>query len=182
MGATMRLASILSACAGGALMIGTASADTLSTFKIGNWSAGAYSTNGTSVFDHCAGAAMYKNGTNMAFAVSRTFQWSMGFENPNWSLTVGQSYPIGFTVDGGSASQAMAIAISKNEVEVPLADSVPLFEKFMHGEVLKVNAATQTFTFDLTNTVELLPALLRCVQGYVGVQGSSANPFASPGK
>jgi hypothetical protein len=178
----MRLISALSACAACALMLGTASADTMSTFKIGNWSAGAYSVNGTNTFDHCAGAAMYKNGTNMAFSVSRTFQWSMGFENPTWSLTVGQSYPIAFTVDGRSASQASAIAISKDEVEVPLADSVPLFEVFMHGEVLKVDAAAQNFTFDLTNTVELLPALLRCAQSYVGVQGPSSNPFAGPGK
>jgi hypothetical protein len=163
-----------------ACLVGAAAADTISTFSVGNWSAGAYSTNGTTTFDHCAGSAPYKNGVNVVFAVSRTFQWSMGFADPAWALTPGQSYPIAFTVDGRSPSQATAIALTADQVEVPLADSVPLFETFMHGEVLRVDAASQNFTFDLTNTAELLPALLRCVQTSVGLQGSSANPFAAP--
>jgi hypothetical protein len=161
---------------------GASSADTLSTFSIGNWMAGAYSVNGTTTFDHCAGSAAYKNGVNVVFAVSRTFQWSMGFADPAWALMQGQSYPIAFTVDGQSPSQATAVAVANNQVEVPLADSVPLFATFMHGEVLRVDAASQNFTFDLTNTSELLPALLRCVQSYVGLQGSSTNPFATSGQ
>jgi hypothetical protein len=181
LGANMRVTARLLACAAMAWACGAGatSADTLSNFRIGAWLAGAYSVNGTAAFDHCAGSASYKNGVYMIFAVSRTFQWSMGFENPAWALTPGQSYPIAFTVDGKSPSQATAIALTNNQVEVPLADSVPLFETFMHGEVLRVDAATQNFTFDLTNTVELLPALLQCVQNNVGVQSSSANPFAS---
>jgi hypothetical protein len=180
--ATMRKA--VSAIALGCVLGGAsvACADTLSSFSIGNWAAGAYSTNGTTTFDHCAALATYKNGINMLFAVSRGFQWSMGFENPSWALTPGQSYPIAFTVDGHAPLLATAVALSKVEVEVRLADSAPLFESFMHGEVLRVEAATQNFTFDLTNTVELLPALVRCAQSYVGAKGASANPFAVPWK
>lgn len=151
----------------------------LSTFTVGNWNAGAYSASGSTTFDNCNAYASYVSGITMGFAVSRTFQWSMAFEDQAWSLTPQQSYPIAFTVDGGAVSSAIAIAVTANTVTVPLADSVPLFEKFMHGEVLRVDAASQVFTFKLTNTVELLPALLKCVQINVGVQGSSANPFAA---
>ena len=156
--------------------VGRVSADTMSTFRVGNWKAGAYSVNGTSTFDHCAALANYKNGINMLFAVSRSLQWSMGFQNPNWSLKAGQSYPIAFTIDGDSPSLGTALSLSNTEVEVPLAANMPLFERFMHGEVLRVEAAAQNFTFDLTNTVELLPALLRCAQNYANEQVDS-NPF-----
>jgi hypothetical protein len=53
---------------------------------------------------------------------------------------------------------------------------LPLFERFMHGEVLRVEGAAQNFTFDLTDTVELLPALLRCAKNHTSDQVDS-NPF-----
>jgi len=164
-----------------------ASAATLSTFKIGNWDGGAYSApgtntaDGTNAFDHCAATASYTSGVYVTFSISKTVQWSMGFENPAWSLTQGQSYPITFTVDSSPPSSANAVAISKTQVEVPLADSAALFEQFMQGLELKVGAASQNFVFNLTNTSQLLPALLRCVQNYAGTPSTPNNPFAAPG-
>jgi hypothetical protein len=172
----MRSIAALAACACVLGGVGFAFADTMSTFSVGSWEAGASSVNGTSKFDHCAAFARYRNGTNMLFAVSRTLQWSMGFENPNWSLKPGQSYPIAFTIDRDSPSLGTAVALNKTEVEVQLASNLPRFERFMHGEVLRVEAAAQNFTFDLTDTVELLPALLRCVQSHTNEQVDS-NPF-----
>ena len=49
----------------------------------------------------------------------------------------------------------------------------------MHGNQLTVNAASQNFLFDLTKTIELLPDLLRCVEGYVGQAPPSNNPFVA---
>lgn len=158
-----------------------ASADTLTTFGIGNWSAGAYSANGSTAFDHCAGQASYKNGIVVVFEVGSKFQWSIGFQNPTWQLTAGQSYPVAFTIDNDAPSLGTAVAITTNQVQVQLAANTPLFERFMRGELLRVDAASQNFAFDLTNTAELLPALLQCAERYTGSSGP-ANPFAAPGQ
>ena len=180
----MRSIAVIIACAWVLGGVATASAQvtTLSTFSIGNWQAGAYSGNGTVAFDHCAGQATYNSGIIMVFEVGSKFQWSVGLANPRWNLTVGQSYPVAFTVDNRDPSVGTAVAITTNQVQVQLAANDPLFQLFRYGETLRVEAAQQNFTFALTNTVELLPALLNCAQRYLGSQGpANANPFAPPG-
>jgi hypothetical protein len=68
-------------------------------------------------------------------------------------------------------------------VEVPLADSTELFQRFRQGYQLRVAAAGQVFAFNLTGTSQVLPALLRCVQANLQPSGTTtvaANPFAAP--
>ena len=152
---------------------------TLSTFSVGNWSAGAYSMPGSMAFDHCAGSAPYKSGVTLVFAVDRTFQWSMGLYNPSWQLAQGSKYQITYAIDASGPTLAQAVAIGPSQVEIPLAPNVTLFKRFMQGEQLVVNAASQNFAFDLTKTIELLPDLLRCVESYAGAAPPSANPFVA---
>jgi hypothetical protein len=152
---------------------------TLATFSVGNWSGGAYSVPGSMAFDHCAASAEYKSGIALIFAVSRTFQWSMGMYNPAWQLAQGTSYQITYAVDGSGPTIAKAVAIGPSQVEIPLAPNVTLFQRFMHGNQLTINAASDHFLFDLTKTIELLPDLLRCVENYVGKAPPSNNPFVA---
>ena len=146
---------------------------------VGNWSAGAYSVAGSMAFDHCAASAEYKSGITLIFAVSRTFQWSMGLYNSSWQLSQGSTYQITYAVDGSGPTIAKAVALGPSQVEIPLAPNVTLFQRFMHGNQLSVNAASQNFLFDLTRTIELLPDLLRCVENYVGQAPPSNNPFVA---
>jgi hypothetical protein len=164
------------------LMGGAASADTLYEFPIGTWSAGAYSKQSSRQFNHCAAAANYNSGITMLFSVSRSYAWSMSFANRSWRLTQGQTYDIAFTVDQASPIGGRAIAIGPNQVEVPLADSTELFQRFRQGYQLRVAAAGQVFAFNLTGTSQVLPALLRCVQANLQPAGTTtvaANPFAT---
>jgi hypothetical protein len=160
-----------------------ASADTLYTFQVGTWNAGAYSKQNTKQFNHCAAAATYNSGIMMLFSVSRGYAWSMSFANRSWRLTQGQSYDIAFTVDQATPIGARAIAISPNQVEVPLADSTELFQRFRQGYQLRVAAAGQVMAFNLTGTSQVLPALLRCVHANLQPSGSTTvatNPFVTP--
>jgi len=160
-----------------------ASADVLYEFPVGTWTAGAYSKQNTKQFNHCAAAAKYNSGIMMLFSVSRTYAWSMSFAHRSWRLTQGQSYDIAFTVDNASPIGARAIAVGPNQVEVPLADSTDLFQRFRQGNQLRVAAAGQVFAFNLTGTSQVLPALLRCVQANRQPSGSTTvatNPFAAP--
>jgi len=160
-----------------------ASADTLYEFRVGTWNGGAYSKQNTRQFNHCAAAATYNSGIMMLFSVSRSYAWSMSFAHRAWRLTQGQSYDIAFTVDGASPIGARAIAIGPSQVEVPLADSTELFQRFRQGQQLRVAAAGQVLAFNLTGTSQVLPALLRCVHANLQPSGSTTvatNPFAAP--
>jgi hypothetical protein len=159
------------------------SAEQLYNFKVGSWTAGAYTRQNTNQFNHCAAAATYNSGILMLFSVSRSYAWGMSFAHPAWRLTKGQSYDIAFTVDQTPPIAARAIAIAPNQVEVPLADSTELFQRFRQGYQLRVAAAGQVLAFNLTGTSQVLPALLRCVQANLQPSGSTtvaANPFAPP--
>jgi hypothetical protein len=107
----------------------------------------------------------------------------MAFAHPSWRLAQGQMYDIAFTVDQMSPLQARAVAVGANLVEVPLADSTELFQRFRQGYQLRVAAAGQVLAFNLTGTSQVLPALLRCVQANLQPAGTTtvaANPFAAP--
>jgi len=161
----------------------TASAELMYNFQVGTWTAGAYTKQNAKQFNHCAAAANYNSGILMSFSVSRSFAWSMAFAHPSWRLTQGQTYDIAFTVDQMSPLRARAFAVGPNLVEVPLADSTELFQRFRQGYQLRVAAAGQVLAFNLTGTSQLLPALLRCVQANLQPSGTTtvaANPFAAP--
>lgn len=115
----------------------------------------------------------------VAFVLNNSFQWGIALSDASWRLTTGATYPVTYAVDSRISASATANAISTSEVLIPLTPSVALFKTFMEGEKLKINAAAGTYTFDLTNTVEMLPDLLKCVEVYVGKAPASANPFAS---
>ena len=152
---------------------------TLSTFSVGNWSGGAYSAPGSRDFDHCAGETLYDSGITLGFTVTNTFQWGMYFYNPAWKLTMGTSYPLAFAIDGSPPDTVTAIAYAYDAVDVPLAPDMALFDRFISGEQLKVEAAHESFLFNLTDTSQLLPDLLNCVHSYVGAAPNPSNPFQS---
>ncbi len=155
-------------------------AATLSNSHIGNWSIWAYSDDQTGEFSHCAAATQYKSGISMLFSVNRAYTWSMGFANSQWRLQKGTSYPIAFTVDQVPALNATAVAIRSDTAEVPLADSVALFNVFKRGNWLTVFAAGQVFQFALTDTSKVLPALILCVRNYLQPAPlQAANPFVA---
>jgi hypothetical protein len=159
-----------------------ASAELMYNFQVGTWSAGAFTKQNTRQFNHCAASANYNSGILMSFSVSRSFAWSMAFAHPSWRLTQGQTYDIAFTVDQMSPLRARAVAVGPNLVEVPLADSTELFQRFRQGYQLRVAAAGQVFAFNLNGTSQVLPALLRCVQANLQPAGTTtvaANPFAA---
>jgi hypothetical protein len=161
----------------------TASAELMYNFRVGTWSAGAYTKQNAKQFNHCAASANYNSGILMSFSVSRSFAWSMAFAHGSWRLTQGQTYDIAFTVDQMPPLRARAVAIGPNMVEVPLADSTELFQRFRQGYQLRVAAAGQVLAFNLTGTSQVLPALLRCVQANLQPSGTTtvaANPFAAP--
>jgi hypothetical protein len=176
----MRTITALLACAcvlGGASGV---SADQLTSFNVGIWSGGAYSDgDGSKTFSYCAGSATYNSGITVVFVVDKAFEWGIGFFDPAWNLTSGNSYPIAFAIDSSSPILGNATAITTNEVLMPLAPTVALFKAFMHGALLKVSASAGSFEFKLTNTVEFLPALLACTEVYAGKAPTSANPFGN---
>ena len=161
----------------------TASADVIRTFTVANWFAGAYSNDQTKIFDHCAASSTYVTGITMLFAINRQYQWSIGFANRAWTLTPGATFDVAFAIDNDPPIYGRATALNGQQVEVQLADSVTLFQRFRRGYQLKVFTAGQVLPFNLTDSSQILPVLLQCVGQYVNPPQQALlpiSPFVSP--
>jgi hypothetical protein len=101
----------------------------------------------------------------------------MGFSHPAWRLQRGSVFDIAFTVDDMSPITTRATAVGANMVEVQLDESSELFARFRRGHTLRVAAASQVFSFDLTGSSQLLPALLTCAQNRGVIVQTASNPF-----
>jgi hypothetical protein len=149
----------------------------LSSFKVGNWDGGAFGDPGSTKFSYCASVAPYENGVTLAFILTNTFEWGIALIDPAWSLTKGATYKIDLAVDSKASGLVSAEAIGTSEVLISLKPTVSLFKTFMEGERMTVQAASGNYVFNLTKTSEMLPDLLRCVEGYAGAAPANSNPF-----
>jgi hypothetical protein len=163
-----------------AVSIGPTHGAELWNHKIGGWHAGAYSRDGG--FSHCAATVPYRSGIYLLFSVNSKTQWSMGLINPNWNLSIGSKYPISYRVDDGVTEYGTAVAISKGMVEIPLKNSIDLFNQFRAGQLLNVEAQRGTFGFRLTNSSQTLAFLLQCARDRGNkpqIAATDANPFTA---
>jgi len=69
-----------------------AEAQTLRTFTVGHWNAGAYGKDGR--FSYCAAAGTYKSGITMRFAIDRQYRWSVGFMHRDWTMPRGMEFDV----------------------------------------------------------------------------------------
>jgi hypothetical protein len=150
----------------------------LYTYKVDAWDAAAYANPGTTTLAFCAASAEYQNGIKLGFVLNSQFEWGIVLIDPAWNLTYNASYPIEMAVDTRASGAATAHATGTAEVLVSLKPNVALFKDFMEGERLGIKTAGGTYTFNLTNTAEMLPSLVKCAERYVGPIPASANPFA----
>ena len=148
-------------------------------FNVAGWYAGAYTNDATGEFSHCAGTATYGSGIGLTFSINRAFHWSMGLSSKVWRLQVGIRYPVAFTVDQLAPIRATAVAIASDMIAIQLTDSATLFQQFQKGYVLHIATPQRVFSFNLTRTSKLLPALLACAQNRGQTYAASTNPFAS---
>lgn len=156
-----------------------ASAAESESFHIGGWSGGAYTSDRTGEFTHCAISAAYRSGISVVFVIDPKLQWSMGFVNKRWALGKGSTYDVSYQIDRGPIVNAKALAIGTDMVRIRLLDSSKLFEDFQKGYELAVMTQGQTFRFSLTDSSAALSRALSCaIRNAPGASASTTNPFA----
>lgn len=167
------------AAAGIALGASAASSAEIAKLRIGNWQGGAFSNDQNGTFSHCAASARYNSGITLVFSISNNRVWSMGFSSSTWNLNRGSSYPVRYWVDDGEVLNGTALAKTDKLAQVFLPANSSLFGAFRYGKVLRVATAEKTLVFRLTDTSELLNALLQCSRDYGNYRAGGGNPFGS---
>jgi hypothetical protein len=151
-----------------------AEAQTLRTFTVGHWNAGAYGKDGR--FSYCAAAGTYKSGITMRFAIDRQYRWSVGFMHRDWTMPRGMEFDVALEIDDGQPIYVRARAVDATRALMQLADSVALFDRFRRGRVLRVSTRSHMFSLELESSSAMLAQLHDCVRRYTQPV-NVANPF-----
>ncbi|SDT13160.1 hypothetical protein [Bradyrhizobium canariense] len=155
----------------------------LKHFKVGAWDSGAYSDGPQGKFSHCAGSASYNSGVIVTLLINREYKWGVAFSHPAWNLTPGTDINLAYVVDGGEPRATTAKVVSNKQALIGFGGDSDRFKEFSRGYFLRIAAANQVFTFNLTDTAKLLPALLNCVTQQLNpapVLASTATRTAAP--
>ena len=128
------------------------------------WSGGAYTDDRTSEFSNCIASANYKSGIDFGVVVSKTFNWLLAFTHQNWTLALGQKFPIVLSFDGRNTFNVDGVSVSSTTVMVPMPDNSGLIRSFRAARTMSAFAQGNLFQFKLDGTSVLLPALVACVK------------------
>jgi hypothetical protein len=133
------------------------------SISIGNWKGGAYTVDQTGAFSHCAAGASYDSGIYFMVMIDQSGGWSLAFQHPKWSFTVGQAFPIVLTFDGQGPFNVQGVGIGTNLMRVPMPTDSTLIAQFRKAKTMSAFAQGHLFQFKLDQTAVLLPTLANCV-------------------
>ena len=97
---------------------------------------------------------------------------------PGGGSTQAAEFNLAYAIDAGPQLSPRGRVVMSTLVAVELVDSRLLFESFRHGHQLHVNAAGETFVFDLNNSSKALAAALECTRRYVAGSRMVLGPFS----
>jgi S1-C subfamily serine protease len=148
------------------------------SIRVGAWSGGAYTNDGTGAFSHCAAATSYQSGISVILGQNADSSWLLGFANQNFHMTSGETFPIDVTFDGQSEVRLFGTALSPILVSAVLPpNAAQLLRK---SSLMVAMAKGATFQFNLTSTGPLLPVLANCVVKIKSGGMANAGDFSAP--
>jgi S1-C subfamily serine protease len=151
---------------------------------VGNWKGGAYTSDQTGAFSHCAAGTQYLSGIYFVVTIDDKAGWSLGFAHEKWALTTGRAFPIALTFDGQTPFNVHGVPIADKMVRVPMPDNSSLISQFRKARAMTAYTQGRLFEFKLDQTAQLLPTLVNCVarmkqSGVAGAGDFSVAPAAA---
>jgi S1-C subfamily serine protease len=148
------------------------------SINVGNWKGGAFTSDSTGAFSHCAAVAPYNSGILFLVSVNSKYGWSLGFQRDSWRLIRGQAFPIDLTFDGQTPFHVQGVPLDTKLVSVQMPANSNLINQFRRAKVMTVFAEGKLFQFNLDHTAQLLPSLVNCVASVKKNGVSTAGEFA----
>lgn len=141
----------------------SAGAVEVSSFRAGNWVGGAYASDDTRTFSHCAVSAEYQNNVMLIFGLDLQRELFLGLSHGGWSLAPNRAVDVGMMVDGRIVGQFTGKPIDSVLLFVDLSDAPGIERTLRDGASLRIAAAAESLYFDLSGSSKALDALHRCV-------------------
>lgn len=150
----------------------------LGTIHVGTWLGGAYTSEKTGAFSHCAAAAAVGSGAVLTVAQSVYRLWLVGFADPSLNMPKGSTFPIDVTFDGQARFHVTATAATPVLVTLVLPD--PAIDEFRKSHVMAFQGTNHAFQFPLSSPDKLVAVIESCVTRMSG--GGPAGDFSVAAK
>lgn len=157
------------ACAGAltiAALSGSAQAQVLRSYSIGQWTIQANAQNGA--FRNCTATSNYGGNARVLFMLTRQATWGLGISNNSWNWNTGSRGLITYWVDNHAQRTSNAQALSRTSLVIMMADSTALFQQIRAGHRMyfRPHGNNAAFSMTLNGTSAALSALLNCVRDF----------------
>ncbi|WFU81154.1 trypsin-like peptidase domain-containing protein [Bradyrhizobium sp. CIAT3101] len=129
--------------------------------NVGNWIGGAFSSDETGAFSHCAATAPYASGVILVVSQNAAGTWSLAFASPGYHFNKGENAAIDVTFDGQEQARLYATAYQSNMLTAIMPLNV--VRTFQKASLMVATAGRAVLNFDLTSTGPLIAALANCV-------------------
>src|SRR4051812_27098757 len=132
-------------------------------FTIEHWSASAYFNDKTKQLEYCSAKSTNKDGITLSYSVDRDFVWKFTVSSPLWDFMVGHTFNVGLKVGEEEYRSQRAVVVENKTLEIQVTDPIALFSRLKAGPPLRIQAGASALNFDLAESDEVLPALVRCI-------------------
>ncbi|MDX1401212.1 MAG: hypothetical protein R3245_04755 [Kiloniellales bacterium] len=153
-------------------LLSSASAEFIynSEIRHGNWQGGAYTSDETGIFTHCAISASYQSGDILVLTVSSDFSTNVSIANENWNLPIGERYEIDLYIDDKPPIRGIAEAVGPKQAIVQVDRRDGGLELLKRGYILNVVAGDFTASYRLDGTYVALSKASDCVRRHMNVR------------
>lgn len=146
------------------------------SIRVGHWKGGAYTSDTTGVFTHCAAGASYKNGNYLIVAYNAQNNWMIGITNPTFHVKIGANIPLNVSFDGGAPYHLFMNAVTQTFISAILPTRA--LKAFRKSSVMTMQAGNAVFQFSLASTDRLIAIISSCVAKTKVAGVSHAGNFA----
>jgi hypothetical protein len=130
--------------------------------RIGSWLGGPSFKNQSKDFEKCTAQSPNPEGIVISYSVDSQFRWRLAFSNPAWNFSDGYALSLLLRLGEQKFVRGRATATGSRTFEVETGDELALFTDLWMATGLQVTAGGLRFRFELTNSNEVLSALLQC--------------------
>ena len=175
---TFMFRAFVAACLLQAAIISSAlAAGPYGSIKVGAWTGGAFTDDSTGAFSHCSASTGYASGMGLIIGQNSGSSWLLGFVNPAFRYSKGETIPIDVVFDGQSAARIFANAVSPVLLSAPLPPNVARL--LQRSSLMAATTPKGTYQFNLTSVGPLMPVIANCVAKIKATGINSAGDFST---
>jgi hypothetical protein len=144
---------------------GAKSGDLGYPIEVGNWAGGAFA-DASGGFGFCSVAAAYNSGISVVFGLEPD-NFFVGLIKDGWQLGKGTGYAIAMAVDGGTVRQ-MTASGDGDTLWIEMGRDAAFYRAVQRGHMMTVQAARESFQFELVGTSAALNKVAGCMVSFTG--------------